>query len=539
MCDREPLLPGSDELLPSSARPGNLRSRIQTQPFSAGPDQEVKTKPDALNKNQRCCQQRSVEQRRSPKYSIAFVAATWGFLTNIERAIILPTMWLYFQTSWGHETATNFYGSTLAAFSFSILIATPLFGYAAHANVRVKILLILANLLEVAGNIAYLLADRPWVVFLGRLIAGLGASCESPMYADLTRATTAEERTPFIIILLVSRQVGLVFGPACTLILHRLDLKIGHVSVSVYNGPGLVMACLWFFHSILILVLYPNLDKHGNVIERHQRTPSEVLDCNRTKHRRGGSKERTSQFEMHKDPISETCGFSVTRKGSEFSSYLQYHIMTLFAITFASYFCVMSLESVLSPVADRFFMWSEIEVSYVYLGASVLVLLVSAGLHLLSKCFEDRKLILWGLIILLCSYAWLTIVLYYLESLSINSGSTLMVVGVAIHVLGMPFPLAISESLYTKLIPKEDLDQAQSVLRTVINVAYLAGPFAGGSLEHRPTLVFMMMFLITFIPTLLMLFRLSSFRPPSDQQITSSDSSVSRPRSPDSHINSC
>ncbi|KAM7540582.1 hypothetical protein Aperf_G00000044352 [Anoplocephala perfoliata] len=454
----------------------------------------------------RCCKKPKPNQRKA-KYPIAFIASTWGFLTNIERAIIIPTMWLFFITYWGPNTAAEFYGSTLGVFSLSILIATPLFGYAGHYGISVKFLLLIANFLEVVGNLAYLCAYSPWAVFIGRLLAGIGASCEPPMYADLTRATEINERTPFIIVLLLSRQVGLIFGPAFTLILKRMDLRILNMEINVYNGPGLVMACLWIIHSILIVAFYPDLDKSGAYVDESS---------------------KNAQFAIAKQVEDAPS----SRNEARFGGFKRFRFLTLYAITFASYYSVMALESVLSPVANRAFGWGPVEVSYIYIACSILVIIISLVMHFMSKCIEDRKLICIGLSFLIVAYLYLTIVIYTLDSIGDN-GKFLIVTGVAIHVIGMPFPLAISESLYTKFVPSSRLDQAQTILRTVINVAFLIGPFVGGTLQAHPTAVFLSMLLISLIPMTMLLCRFSDFRVPEMQTDWSSPSN----RSSDSHLN--
>lgn len=507
MSDITPLLP---EAFDTSVSPvlsdNNIRVRT-TAPTNAQSTsdetimQRHRREGSAAQDPSRCCKKPSTNQRKA-KYPIAFIASTWGLLTNIERAIIIPTMWLFFMTYWGPDTASEFYGSTLGVFSLSILIATPLFGYAGHYGVNVKFLLLLANLLEVLGNLAYLCAYSPWAVFMGRLLAGIGASCEPPMYADLTRSTEINERTPFIIVLLLARQVGLIFGPAFTLILKKMDLRIFDMEVNVYNGPGLVMACLWIVHSILIVVFYPNLDKSG----------------------------------VYADEASKNAQVSIARQSEDvptaksevrFGGFKQFSLLTLYAITFASYYSVMALESVLSPVANRAFGWGPVEVSYIYIACSILIIVISLIMHFMSKCIEDRKLICIGLAFLITSYLYLTIVTYTLDSLG-DSGKVLVVVGVALHVIGMPFPLAISESLYTKFVPAPYLDKAQTILRTVINIAFLIGPFVGGSLQAHPTIVFLSMLMINLIPVTMLLCKFSEFRVPLELQVE---------RLSDSHLN--
>ncbi|VDO08317.1 unnamed protein product [Rodentolepis nana] len=507
MSDTIPLLPEAfDNSLSQILSDNNIRARATGPTNSQNASDETiihrhRREGSATQDPSRCCKKPSTHQRKA-KYPIAFIASTWGLLTNIERAIIIPTMWLFFTTYWGPETAADFYGSTLGVFSLSILIATPIFGYAGHYGVSVKFLLLLANLLEILGNLAYLWAYSPWAVFMGRLLAGIGASCEPPMYADLTRSTEINERTPFIIVLLLSRQVGLIFGPAFTLILKKLDLRIFDMKVNVYNGPGLVMACLWIVHSILIVIFYPNLDKSGAYADEAS---------------------KNAQTAIAKQNVDVPGNKGEVR----FSGFKQFSFLTLYAITFASYYSVMALESVLSPLANRAFDWGPIEVSYIYIACSILVIVVSLIMHFMSKCVEDRKLICIGLIFLVTSYLYLTIVTYTLDSLG-ESGKVLVIVGVALHVIGMPFPLAISESLYTKFVPAPHLDKAQTILRTIINVAFLLGPFVGGSLQAHPTIVFFSMLMINFIPITMLLCKFSEFRVPPELQTE---------RLSDSHLN--
>ena len=507
MSDVVPLLPDNFDTSASSILvDNNIRARATGPLNLQNPDDTIlqrhRREGSVGEDPARCCKKTTPNQRKA-KYPIAFIASTWGLLTNIERAIIIPTMWLFFIKYWGPDAAAEFYGSTLGVFSLSILIATPLFGYAGYYGINVKFLLLVANLLEVLGNIAYLCAYSPWGVFVGRLLAGIGASCEPPMYADLTRSTEINERTPFIIVLLLSRQVGLIFGPAFTLILERLNMKIFDMEVDVYNGPGLVMACLWILHSILIMVFYPVLDKTGAFVE---------------------DTSKVNQTTIAK--ANEDASYN------RFVGFKHFNFLTLYAVTFASYYSVMALESVLSPVANRAFGWGPVEVSYVYIAASILVILISSIMHFMSKCIEDRKLICIGLCFLITSYAYLTVVIFTLDSLG-EWGRFLVVTGVGIHVIGMPFSLAISESLFTKFVPSPRLDQGQTILRTVINVAFLVGPFVGGTLQAHPTIVFFSMLLINLIPLTMLLWRFSDFRVNADMPLERSPGSM---RSSDPHL---
>ncbi|TNN17464.1 Major facilitator superfamily domain-containing protein [Schistosoma japonicum] len=452
-----------------------------------------------------CCRQ----TMWTNKFWMGFTASTWGFLSSIERAVILPTLWLYLKEYWGADVANTDYGTTVAAFSLSILIMTPIYGLAAYSGVRVKTLLLIANLLEIIGNLIYLFAPAPSAVILGRLISGIGASCEPPLYADIVRATNRDERTTYIIVLLLTRQIGLIFGPSFTLVMAKMNYRVANFTLNVYNGPGLLMAILWLLHSFIILLSYPNVDKNGRVIYND----SQRSCCHRENWIQSNEQVKEESRPMLSDSSDSLNSgrLNTTVINNSIRPYLSFNIIALYCVNFAAYFSFMSLEAALPPVANRIFNWTEVETSYVYLGASILIIFVVILLRILNQFYTDRVLLLAGLITMVISYLWLTIVAYLLPEIPINMAIPLTLTGIAIHVIGLPFSYAYSESLYTKLAPVSDMDRAQSIFRTVINVAFLLGPYVGGSLIGYPTLVFLCMLLLSIFPTLLVACRFKDF----------------------------
>nr|VZI22903.1 unnamed protein product [Spirometra erinaceieuropaei] len=435
-----------------------------------------------------CCHSKTVPK----KYAITILTALWGLFTNIERAIILPTMWLYFTTYWSEDTAKKFYGATMAAFSLSVLLFTPLYGYAAHRGVHTKYLIVLANLIEILGNLAYLIAQQPWVVLAGRFISGIGGSCDTPMYADLARTTTVRERTPYVAVTYVFKQIGIVFGPACTLLMHKLHWTMGDFTLSVYNGPGLLMACLWCLHTILVIFFYPLVKKppHPGSDVPSEKQELVLNDKTKVRNKRGCCDSECEKLKV----------------------YRTYPVLSMFVMVLTAYFCVMSLETVLSPVVNHYFNWDEVKVSYVYLGASGVLIMMCFILHFLSKRIEDRRLALVGFILLVLAYALLVFVTAFLQYTTELVGIPLILTGILIHVVGMPLALAVTESLYTKKVPRDDLDRALAYLRCVANLGFLLGPLEGGVFVAYSYLVFLGNFILSVISLGLIAGRYSEFK---------------------------
>ena len=180
-------------------------------------------------------------------------------------------------------------------------------------------------------------------------------------------------------------------------------------------------------------------------------------------------------------------------------------------MVFATYFCVMSLETVLPPVVFVHFKWNEVNVSYVYLGASELLIIMCIILYGLSRHVEDRRLALVGFIFLLCSYIWLGFATAFLSGLIVELGTSVLIIGVAIHVIGMPLTLAVTESLYTKMVPPNDRDQALSYLRWALGRRHIRGiciPSLSRQFPHMPLWAWPPCWEIPFVSTTTVLSKL-------------------------------
>ncbi|KAL3320263.1 hypothetical protein Ciccas_001035 [Cichlidogyrus casuarinus] len=469
-----------------------------------------------------CCDC-SLDPILTTKFRVTLIVSLWGFLTCMERAIILPTLWLYLKTFWSLEAARNFYAATMSSFSLAVLLTTPICGYLADKGYRSKMILLVCNQFGLIGNIVYLFAPHPAVVLVGRLLAGLGAGCEPPIFADITRVTTKQERTKFIIITLLSRQFGLIFGPVFTLILEKAEFSNGGVVVNVYNAPGLILGICWILHTLLTLFAYPSIDYQGREVE----IPYQVSMNKKVSKKRRTFKQYLSTVftnEHKPEEIKETRSL-----WESLAIYRSYPIATLLILGFNCYFCLMSLETVLTPLADDLLKWNEVQVSYVYLACSLMILIVFVLLHIATNYCSDWALALVGSASLMLTYIWITINLAVTPKPAHIYNAALIIFGIMIHVFGLPFALACGESLYTKHIPVLEMDRAQSILRLVMNSAYLTGPLIGGGLWFVGSVVFSIMAAQMIISTILLCNK-SAFDVPeelADEATTPTSSAVS------------
>ncbi|XP_074654084.1 uncharacterized protein LOC141908124 [Tubulanus polymorphus] len=196
----------------------------------------------------------------SPKAKKWMTYTTIGFLfglSGVEYAVILPTLWLYISERF--EAEEYFLGLILSAFSFSGLFAAPLMGRWYDYTKKVKWILLFANLWEISGNLMYFFGLNKWFILSSRLVAGIGTGASAAVVADVSRATTKDERTAVLSMFMVCRQFGLVVGPAFNLFLAYTDFKIGPFKVDAFTSPGLFMAFLWCLLEVMTAFMYFDL----------------------------------------------------------------------------------------------------------------------------------------------------------------------------------------------------------------------------------------------------------------------------------------
>ena len=102
----------------------------------------------------------------------------FAFMTGVEYAVILPTAFDYVKTM---TPADIYVGLILSSYSISGSIAGIILGKISDITGKVKLIILISNVCEIAGNILYFVTNNIHVVLLGRLIAGVGMGAVPPV----------------------------------------------------------------------------------------------------------------------------------------------------------------------------------------------------------------------------------------------------------------------------------------------------------------------------------------------------------------------
>uniref|UniRef100_A0A3Q3JYL0 Major facilitator superfamily (MFS) profile domain-containing protein n=1 Tax=Monopterus albus TaxID=43700 RepID=A0A3Q3JYL0_MONAL len=440
-----------------------------------------------------------MDNRRKKKLTF-FTIGLIFFLSGVEYAVILPTIWRYLQTL---NAAPYFLGLVLSAFSFSGLLSGPLFGHWSDRTGTTKKILLFANLFEIVGNFMYFMEYSKWLLLSSRLVAGIGTGAGSSIFGFLTRITAAEDRATVFAAVMACRQLGLLIGPAFNIFLRLCDFHLGPFVVNKYTAPGLFMCLLWVLLQLAVVFMYwdlPHLER-GRVQEgstsRNREEDSdeakplmgsqEAVASNPTGNQ---SFAASSVMPNHISPPSSPLPSQALESSSPFNNFsisrefLREEVVVLLAAQFITLFNQTALETMVTPLTQKFFGYGELENSVMYSLCGVEVIAGFLFVRWLSCRASDRAVLAVGLTI--CNIAGVWCLIFLANPLGgFPWQLTEFIIGVFLQVLGLPFVAVAQVSLFSKVTAEKTQGFSQGVRRSVGGLATILGPlWAGGLTEN-------------------------------------------------------
>jgi DHA1 family tetracycline resistance protein-like MFS transporter len=114
------------------------------------------------------------------------------------------------------------------------------------------------------------LANALWLVFLGRIIAGITGGNISTAQAYIADVTTPENRAKGMGLLGAAFGLGFVFGPAIGGILSKVELNINSLQITGTQTPFLFVSLLALINATLLYFVLPETVKKGAVVGKYR-----------------------------------------------------------------------------------------------------------------------------------------------------------------------------------------------------------------------------------------------------------------------------
>ncbi|KAM4550913.1 major facilitator superfamily domain-containing protein 8 [Odontesthes bonariensis] len=431
-------------------------------------------------------------------------------LSGMEYAVILPTIWRYLQIL---EAPPYFLGLGLSAFSLSGLLTGPLFGLWSDRSKTTKSIILFSNLFEIAGNFMYFIGYSKWLLLCSRLVAGIGAGAGSAIFGFLTRSTLPEERAGIIAAIMACRQAGLLVGPAFNLFLRLCDFKLGPFVVNKYTSPGIFMCLLWVLLQFVVLTMYwdiPPISSEGGAIlmETKQQEEEEVPLM-------GSDEELVHTYRaVNSDQLEPSTSSEIQpvhgalnpfKNFSASTEFLREEVVVVLTAQFITLFNQTALETMVTPLTQRYFSFGELGNSLMYSLCGVEVILGFFFVRWLSKKVADRVVLAVGLVICCTACIWCLIFLCNPRG-GYGWELSAFIIGVFLQLLGLPFVAVSQVSLFSKVTSEKTQGFSQGVRRSVGGLATILGPlWAGGLTNHLYVMMGMMLALLVMITVMTVL----------------------------------
>uniref|UniRef100_A0A3B5LCB7 Major facilitator superfamily domain containing 8-like 2 n=1 Tax=Xiphophorus couchianus TaxID=32473 RepID=A0A3B5LCB7_9TELE len=407
-------------------------------------------------------------------------------LSGIEYAVILPTIWRYLQIL---EAPPYFLGLGLSAFSLSALLTGPLFGVWSDRSKTTKSIILFSNLFEIAGNFMYFIGYSKWLLLCSRLVAGVGAGAGSSIFGFLTRSTLPEERAGIFAAIMACRQAGLLVGPAFNLFLRLCDFKLGPFAVNKYTSPGIFMCLLWTLVQFVVLAGcwdVPPISSQGGVVllemkqEEEEEAPLMGSDEEEARTYRAVDSDQ-SETSFASQRAHETSNpfknFSISNE------FLREEVVVLLTAQFITLFNQTALETMVTPLTQRYFSFGELGNSLMYGLCGVEVITGFFFVRWLSSRVADRVVLAAGLVI--CSTACIWCLVFICKPRGADLPLSTFIVGVFLQLLGLPFVAVSQVSLFSKVTAEKTQGFSQGVRRSVGGLATILGPLWAGGLTNN------------------------------------------------------
>ena len=189
------------------------------------------------------------QKRRNTVISCVIVSMLWG----IEFGIMTATLYTYLKTLIKVEQPEFYYGLIVASYNISTVIFGVISGRILGKYGRVKLYTYLTIVMQVIGNLLYLVPFSPMFPLCGKFLAGFSAAYSSVMTGEIVRIYGNEESTKILYVFNSASSLAFMFAPMVVITYKNINITLFNITINCSNFSGILMAILGVLGVILTM----------------------------------------------------------------------------------------------------------------------------------------------------------------------------------------------------------------------------------------------------------------------------------------------
>lgn len=241
-----------------------------------------------------------------------------------------------------------------------------------------------------------------------------------------------------------------------------------------------------------------NLPDQSNADEIAQRNPFQ--DSDSSTESENNTEEAFDNVETHK----------VTFKDAILDMFTKFQVVVLVYLLFFMYIIHTCLQGISPLIAENMLFWSETQVSLLYTGWGLEIILILLVVWLVSPKVEDRVILLFAVICGFCS----TVSLIVLSHSEVDTDLCFysFMVTILLEGVGISVTVVVGRSLVSKHTNSANQGLVHAILTSFNRIAGLSGPIFGSSLYTRKTTMGWILAVLQVIGLVLLVFAYKKLR---------------------------
>ena len=346
------------------------------------------------------------------------------------------------------------YGLIMSTFSFANFCVKPIYGnwVDRHGN-KYRAPYVASLTIAIVGALLYFFAtsysSSPAIaiamVFVGRLLSGLGAGNQALGYAYTASVASQETQTRTSAMLSMAKILGMTLGPGVNYFLGKVDSNLFGVPVNPLNSVGLLLAALNLIAAVVVFLMLPEPTSSSSSSNNNDKASI-------------AAKLKTAAGDLS----SERPSFI-----QYWDLYLRIELLLPMFLIFAANSAFQLVETALAPAADHGLGWGPVETSGVLSATSIVVfILMALVMFLSSKKVKDTTLVAIGNILFIIGGSCI----YLCWTDNVTSAAQ-YVVPTMIAVSGFPFISSPNRSNFTRAVKSHSaLESSQATMQAVLSM---------------------------------------------------------------------